>query len=98
MITFLDSPGGNVMGVQLGGAVAADDYRQLEEALVEHLNEQHYVDPVENQTHYVLMIKGARNEVFITTSRVKLQERIGQLYPNQRYTWQAFGNRRACRG
>lgn len=30
MITFLDSPGGNVMGVQLSGAVAADDYRQLD--------------------------------------------------------------------
>jgi hypothetical protein len=45
------------------------DYAALEDAMLKYLQKQPYVDPVENQTHYVAMVTtNLRRSVMITTS------------------------------
>ena len=68
------------------------DYRQLEELIAQHLDEQPYVDPIANQTHFVLMMDGSTRKVFVTSSRHKLLEYWRQ-HPNRRFVgFRAFPN------
>ncbi len=50
------------------------DFMRLEESIAQHLDGLPYVDPIENQTHFVLLMQGRSRKVFVTSSRLKLQQ------------------------
>ena len=72
------------------------DYQQLETSLIQHLKSLPYVDPVANQTHFVLMIGGARREVLVTASPRKLQEFQRHKVRGRSFQIQALPNRSAA--
>lgn len=52
-----------------------DDYGKLEDGLVQHLQGLPYVDPIANQTHYVVMLQaGATRAVGVTSSPAAVQK------------------------
>jgi hypothetical protein len=51
------------------------DYGAIEDALVKHLQSLPYVDPIANQTHYVVMLRAATGRsVGITTSPASVRQ------------------------
>ena len=73
-----------------------DDFSGLEREMIRHLRSLNYVDPVANQTHYIV-IAGSR--VYMTTSPERVQELRKQMiigniqvrtFPNRRSAEQAM--------
>ena len=72
------------------------DYGKVEADLIAHLKSLPYVDPIANQTHFVLMMGGPQREVVVTSSPLKLQE-VQCAQPQGRPIHvQAFPNRDAA--
>jgi hypothetical protein len=70
-----------------------EDYGRVEDELVDHLKSLPYVDPIANQTHFVLMMGGPQREVVVTSSPAKVQE-VQRAQPQGRAIHiQAFPNR-----
>jgi hypothetical protein len=68
------------------------NYPQKEEQLMAHLHSLPFVNPVLNQTHYVLMIADPR-QVFVTSSPVDLQRLHKEHAKPGKFLIQAFPNR-----
>jgi hypothetical protein len=52
-----------------------DDFAAIEDALVKHLQSLPYVDPIANQTHYVVLLRlAAQRSVGITTSPASVRQ------------------------
>ncbi len=87
----LEPPDGRsaVVGRRLFVKYFGDDYAAIEKALVEHLKSLPYVDPVANQTHYVVLLDSTtRRTAGVTTSpagaRKFQQEALTRLPPQIR--------------
>ncbi len=72
------------------------DYGQVEADLVTHLKSLPYVDPIANQTHFVLMMGGPQREVLVTSSPLKVQAMQRAQPQGRPLRVQAFPNRDAA--
>jgi hypothetical protein len=81
------------------------DLARLEEGLLKHLQKMPYVDPIENQTHFVgMLITSGRKSAMVTTSPAALSrwrdELAAELPGNERNSAklnvQSFPNRKAA--
>ena len=71
-----------------------DSYEELEVDVFNHLRSQRYVDPIANQTHYVLLVLGQQREIVITSSPQQLQKlRREKSRGGRRVQIKAFPNR-----
>jgi hypothetical protein len=86
-----------------------NDFRGMEQALIKHLQKLPYVDPIANQTHYVVMLEldlreGTQRRVALTTSptsaqqwhREQLATVPAPIQNGARFAIQAFPNRTAA--
>jgi hypothetical protein len=71
-----------------------DDYGKLEQTLLRHLKQLDYVNPVDSQTHY-LLISGTRY-YGLTTSPERVKQLQSQAHPLSRIQVRAFPNRMAA--
>lgn len=69
------------------------DYSAVETKLFKHLSKMDYVDPIANQTHFVLIIGRQRPEIIITSSPQKLQQLQRKRVKGKAYQIRAFPNR-----
>lgn len=71
------------------------NYPEMEHKLIGHLTKLPFVNPVENQTHYVLMVADPR-QVFVTSSPKELQRLHKEHAAKGKFAIQAFPNRAAA--
>lgn len=71
----------------------SQDQVQFEKDLIAHLKSLPYVNPVLNQTHYLLMIVNDGRAIVITSSPVELQRQVAKLDKKDRYQIQTFPDR-----
>jgi hypothetical protein len=69
------------------------DYAQVERAMIGYLRTLPYVDPVRNQTHYVMLVKADPRQALITSSPVELESYHRENASKGRYQILAFPNR-----
>ena len=72
------------------------EYVDLEGQVIKHLRSLPYVDPIANQTHYVLMIYGQNRQMMITSSPQQLQRYQREKANGKQFQVQAFPNRAAA--
>jgi hypothetical protein len=68
------------------------DFGRMETSLVEYLQALPYINPISNQTHFVLMLKEANREVLVTASPARLREKLSKI-TTQKFLIQAFPDR-----
>ncbi len=66
---------------------------QIEVDLIRYLKTVPYVDPVLNQTHFVMLIQGDTRQALITSSPVELEKFQRENASKGAYRIQAFPNR-----
>ena len=73
-------------------------YEELDNQLVAHLARTPYVDPVANQTHYVIMFRASgKREAVVTTSPAEVRRfRAKSLRNRVHFELHAFPNRIAA--
>ncbi|MCA9168069.1 MAG: DUF1570 domain-containing protein, partial [Planctomycetales bacterium] len=77
----------------LFGKNVSRDHAQFEDELIAHLQSLPYVNPVLNQTHYLMMIQNDKREIVITSSPKELKKQIEKHAGKHRYQVQAFPDR-----
>jgi hypothetical protein len=69
------------------------DYAKVERDLISYLKTLPYVDPVLNQTHYVMFVQGDSRQALVTSSPVELEKYHRENASKGAYRIQAFPNR-----
>jgi hypothetical protein len=69
------------------------DYGNVERELIGYLKTLPYVDPVLNQTHYVMLVQADSRQALITSSPLELEKYHRENAAKGRYRIQAFPNR-----
>ena len=69
------------------------DYARSERELIAYLKTVPYVDPVLNQTHFVMLIQADTRQALVTSSPVELEKYLRENASKGPYRIQAFPNR-----
>lgn len=72
------------------------DHLTTEQELLNYLKTMPYVNPILNQTHFVMMIQNGKREVLVTSSPAELRRYQDKHAARHRFQIQAFPNRAAA--
>jgi Protein of unknown function (DUF1570) len=79
---------GSIFAKHLGS-----DYARTEKNLIGYLKTLPYVDPVLNQTHFVMLIQSDQRQAIVTSSPTELEKYVRENAAKGKYQIQAFPDR-----